>query len=302
LIVVESPDPAVLRRRLQIELRKSRDATGLSQKEVADALAWSPSKLLRIENGAVGVTVTDLRALLDHYAIRDRKRVDELVKLALDSRRLSTATYGKSVPASTIKFWNFRSSAIRVRQFETLVIPGLLQTEEYAREVVKAYSTPSLSDTDIDDRVAARMDQQSLLDREGRPELYFMIDEAALRRWVGGPDVMRNQLEQLKKLSERPRLTIQVLPFRHGAHGGLRGPFQILEFAEGEDYVLYLDDAAGGVTSRDMEAETERYLTLFWELEVIATRPWELNGFVDRILTDFDQNTDEVDTPATTPS
>lgn len=285
--MAESPDPAVLRRRLQIELRKSRDATGQSQKEVADALAWSPSKLLRIENGAVGVTVTDLRALLDLYGVKDRKRRDQLTELALGSRKLNTQTYGRSVPQSTIKFWNLRSSAVRVRQFETLLIPGLLQTEEYAREVIKAYSTPDLSQSDIDDRVAARMDQQALLDRDDRPELYFMIDEAAVRRWVGGPSVMRNQLESLKKLPDRPRLTIQILPFKLGVHGGIRGPFQILEFGEGEDYVLYLDDASGGVASRDMESETERYLTTFWDLETIATKPWELSDFLDVILSEL---------------
>lgn len=298
--MAESPDPAVLRRRLQIELRKSRDATGQSQKEVADVLAWSPSKLLRIENGAVGITQTDLRALLDHYGVRERKRVDELIKLAQGSRRLTTATYGKSVPVSTIKFWNLRSSAIRVRQFETLLIPGLLQTEEYAREVIKSYSTPDVSVEDLDDRVAARMDQQALLDRDDRPELYFMMDEAALRRWVGGADVMRNQLAHLKKVADRQRLTIQVLPFRLGAHGGIRGPFQILEFGEGEDYVLYLDDATGGVASRDMEAETERYVTLFWELEALATKPWEFNGFVDTVLGDLDsKDADTTNEPVT---
>lgn len=290
----DSPDPAVLRRRLQIELRKSRDATGQSQKDVADALAWSPSKLLRIENGAVGITRTDLKALLDHYGVRDRKRMDDLIKLAQDSRKLPTAEYGKSVPPSAIKFWNFRSSAIRVRQFELSLVPGLLQTEEYAREVIKSYSTPKDSPDDIEDRVAARMDQQNLLDREGRPELYFMIDEAALRRWVGGPDVMRYQLERLKEMAERPRLTIQVLPFSLGAHGGMREPFQILELAEGGDYVLYLEGAERGVTSRDMDAETERYLTLFWDLETKATKPWEFSGFVDQLMADLDPKADDV--------
>jgi transcriptional regulator with XRE-family HTH domain len=299
--MAESPDPVVLRRRLQIELKKSRDATGQSQRDVADALAWSPSKLLRIENGAVGITVTDLRALLDHYGVRDRRRVDELTKLAQSSRRLNTATYGNSVPQSTIKFWNLRAAAVRVRQFETLLIPGLLQTEEYAREVIKAYSTPDLSESDIDDRVAARMDQKALLDREERPHIYFMIDEAALRRWVGGASVMRNQIEQLKKEAERPGVTIQCLPFTLGVHGGIQGPFQILEFAEGADYVLYLDDASGGIASRDMEAETERYLTLFWELEKIATKEGKASSdFLDRVLADFENRVGDGEEPATT--
>jgi transcriptional regulator with XRE-family HTH domain len=297
--MAESPDPVVLRRRLQIELRKSREAAGQSQKDVADELSWSPSKLLRIENGAVGITVTDLRALLDHYGVRDQRRREELTKMAQNSRRLNTATYGKSVPQSTIKFWNLRASSVRVRQFESLLIPGLLQTEEYAREVIRAYSTPDLSESDIDDRVAARMDQKALLEREERPQFYFMIDEAALRRWVGGAMVMRNQIEQLKIEAQRPGVTIQTLPFELGVHGGIQGPFQILEFAEGADYVLYLDDASGGVASRDMEAETERYLTTFWDLERIATREGkESSDFFDRILTDFDQRAGESREPA----
>jgi transcriptional regulator with XRE-family HTH domain len=292
--MVDSPDPAVLRRRLQIELRKARDKTGQAQKEVADALAWSPSKLLRIENGAVGITMTDLRALLDHYGVRDRKRVDELIKIAQDSRRLSTATYGKSVPSSAIKFYNFRSSALRVRNLETLLIPGLLQTEEYASAVIRSFANADDSAADLDDRVAARMDQQALLDRDGRPELFFLIDEAALWRWMGGPDVMRNQLEHLKKLAERPRLTIQVIPFRLGAHAGLRGSFQILEFAEGEDYVLFLENARGDLISRDLESEAERYLTLFWELETVATKPWEFNAFIDGVAANLEPRTDDV--------
>jgi transcriptional regulator with XRE-family HTH domain len=290
--MAESPDPAVLRRRLQIELRKARDTTGQSQKEVADALAWSPSKLLRIENGAVGITMTDLRALLDHYGVRDRKRVDELIRIAHESRKLSTATYGKSVPGSAIKFYNFRSSALRVRNLETLLVPGLLQTEEYANAVIRAFANPDDSASDLDDRVVARMDQQALLDREGRPELYFIVDEAALWRWMGGLDVMRNQLEHLKKVAERPRLTIQVVPFRLGAHGGLRGSFQILEFAEGEDYVLFLENARGDLISRDLESEAERYLTLFWELESVATKPWELNAFIDHVIANLETKMD----------
>jgi transcriptional regulator with XRE-family HTH domain len=292
-MAAESPDPAVLRRRLQIELRKARDTTGQSQKDVADALAWSPSKLLRIENGAVGITMTDLRALLDHYGVRDRKRVDELIKIAQDSRKLSTAAYGRSVSSAAIKFYNFRSSALRVRNFETLLIPGLLQTEEYANAVIKAFANPDDSTQDLEDRVTARMDQQSLLDREGRPELYFMIDEAVLWRWMGGSGVMRNQLEHLKKLAERPRLTIQVVPFSHGAYAGLRGSFQILEFAEGEDYVLFLENARGDLISRDLENETERYLTLFWEMESVATKPWEFAAFIDRVMANLDRKSDD---------
>lgn len=290
--MTQGAHPAVARRRLQIELRKAREAAGLTQKEVADVLTWSPSKVLHVENGTIGVTETDLRIMLGHYGIHDRDQIEALVGLAQLSRRLPTASYGRSVPSSTITFWNLRAGAIRVRQFETLLIPGLLQTEDYAREVISTYSTSGMSADDIADRVNARMDQQALLDRADRPELYFIIDEAAVCRWVGGPDVMRRQIDHLKQMSSRPRITLQVIPFTHGSHGGIGGPFQILEFGEGQDYVLYLDDASGGSASRDLEAETERYLTLFWDLEAAATKPWEVAAFLDNLLPGFDRGND----------
>ncbi|MFC7273012.1 helix-turn-helix domain-containing protein [Paractinoplanes rhizophilus] len=281
--MAEGAHPAVARRRLQIELRRARERAGLTQKEVADSLGWPASKLLRIENGTEGVTAADLRHLLNRYGAQDQERVEELTGLASLSLKLPTAAYGKSVPGSAITFWNLRAGAVRVRQFETLLVPGLLQTEDYAREVVAAYSTPDMSRDDVNDRVAARMDQQNLLDRNDRPDLYFIIDEAAVRRWMGGPRVMRDQVGHLKQVCRMPRVTLQIVPFERGSYGGIRGPFQILEFSEGEDYVLYLDDDSGGLVSRDTKAETEPYLTLFWELEEIATAPHETVAFLDDV-------------------
>jgi transcriptional regulator with XRE-family HTH domain len=284
-IMAENPDPAVIRRRLRIELRRLRTDSGASQEQVARELGWEPAKLAAIEYGITGVSTGDLRALLNAYHVDDSARAQQLVGDANDSSSLGTAGY-RSVPLSTIKFWNLRSAAARVRQLEPLLIPGLLQTEDYAREVVKAYASPALSTLDVNERVIARLDQQSLLDRVNRPELRFLIDEAALRRQVGGPGVMRRQLEELKRHTARPSLTIQILSYDLGAHPGICGPFQILEYRD-EDPVLYLDDAAGGKTTRDMETETLQYLAVFWQLERVATPPRDATTALDRIIADL---------------
>ncbi|MEU7905616.1 helix-turn-helix transcriptional regulator [Actinoplanes sp. NPDC049118] len=283
--MAENPDPAVIRRRLRIELRQLRTESGASQQQVARALGWEPTKLAAIEYGITGISTADLRSLLDAYHVEDLDRVRRLVGEANDSRRLATAGY-RSVPFSTIRFWNLRRAAARVRQLEPLLIPGLLQTEEYAREVVKAYASPALSAADISERVIARIDQQSLLERDDCPELHFLIDEAALRRLVGGPEVMRRQLEALKEHVEHTGLTIQILSFGLGAHPGICGPFQILEYRD-EDPVLYLDDAAGGKTTRDMETETLQYLAVFWHLEEVATAPGDTSVILDRIIAEL---------------
>jgi hypothetical protein len=177
-----------------------------------------------------------------------------------------------------------------VRQFEPLIVPGLLQTEEYALAVIDAYSSPGDSKEKIEEKVQVRMELQALIERENPPTFYFILDEAAVRRAVGGPAVMRNQLEKLKKVAELPNINIQIMPFALGAHAGIRGPFQILEFGEGEDYVLFLENARGDVTSRDMPADTERYLTTFWDLEALATRPHEFGQFIDSVINDFEPN------------
>jgi hypothetical protein len=278
----DNPDPAASRRTLRMELRRLREARGWSHHDAGATLSWEPNKLLHIENGIVGIIPTDLTTLLNAYGVNDQSHIEQLFRLAETSRHLPTAAY-QAVPQSTIKFWNLRSSAVRVRQLETLLIPGLLQTESYAREVIRAYSTPALSEGDIENRVSARLDQQALLVRDNRPHLYFLIDEAALLRPVGGREVMRRQLEQLKRLADVPRLSVQVLSLQLGAHSGIRGPFQILEFVD-DDFVLYLDDLAGGKTTRDMEHETLEYLSVFWELEAIATRPNDLPDAIDRII------------------
>ncbi|MBT8225347.1 MAG: helix-turn-helix domain-containing protein [Dactylosporangium sp.] len=288
--------PAVLRRRLMIELRSARAATSLTQKQVAKELDWSPSKLLRIENGSVSVSTTDLHALLRHYGIRDRHRIDELVKLAQGARQQSPNAHRDVMSAETLRFLELRSGAIRIRQFEPLYVPGLLQIEEYAQALHRTFARPEDSDEIVNRRVAARMEQKDeIFERKQPPEMFFVLDEAAVRRWVGGPRVMRRQLEELKRLVQHPQVTLQVVPFSAGAHRGMLGPFQIVEFEPSEDYLLYLENARGDIVTREDREETTRYVETFFRLEDVAMKPWDVERFVDQLINEIDLATNDSD-------
>ncbi|MDQ1293768.1 MAG: hypothetical protein QG608_1649, partial [Actinomycetota bacterium] len=174
--------PVVLRRRLRVELKKARATTGMTQRDIADQLDWSPSKIIRIENGAVAISTTDLKALLDAYAITDRRRIEELVSWAKASRKQPGTQYKDALPPEAIQLFGYEADALVLRNYEPLIIPGLLQTEDYTRALMK--DAFNKSDSDIDIYVEYRAEHQELLDRPDRPELFFMLDEAVIRRAV----------------------------------------------------------------------------------------------------------------------
>lgn len=281
-------DPVAMRRRLRVELKRLRSNAGLTQREVADDLDWSPSKIIRIENGTVAVGVTDLRALLERYGMHDRDVVNDLVSMARESKRLPFHEYRDVLSAETIKYFGYEASASILRQFEPLVMPGLLQTEEYTRALLKIHEVP---EDKYDVYVMSRRDRQELLDRTNPPELFFILDESVLLRSIGGKTVMRRQLQHLLKVASHPRVTIQVLPFSLGAHAGLRGPFVLLEFASDAEAsvndpdVLYLENRVGGDrTFIDEPDVTSSYREMFWRMEDQASPPSDLEAYVHRAM------------------
>jgi transcriptional regulator with XRE-family HTH domain len=262
--------PEYMRRRLRVELKQARQAAGFTQKDVAKALEWSPSKIIRIEAGEVAVTPTDLRVLLDHYGVRDKRRIDDLIVLARASRKQPWNDYRDVYTPQSLTLFGYEPSASIIREFEPLVVPGLLQTEEYARAIL--VDTYGKDKETLDRVVEARLERQELLDRNPPPEMFFILDEAVIRRAVGGIGVMRRQLNQLGALGSRPNISIQIVPFTVGAHFGLRGPFTILEFPDpNDDDLLYLENTGGEVTTREDPKLTADYLQAFWDLEAQAT-------------------------------
>ncbi|AZQ71825.1 XRE family transcriptional regulator [Streptomyces luteoverticillatus] len=291
--IVVTPGAVVQRQQLRTELKKARTKSGLTQLQVAERMDWSPSKLIRIEAGQVGISTNDLRALVREYGITDPEKVEFFLSLARASRKMPYREYRGLLAKPFLDLLSYETSASIVRTYQPLLIPGLLQTEEYSRAVNLAFA-PDVAGDRLDRLIEVRQQRQELLESDGRPEFFFIIDEAALHRWVGGPRVMRGQLNQLKEMAARPGVSIQVVPFRTGAHVGLQGPFVLLEFDGDIDHILYLEKYTGESVFSDAPEATAMYLERFWELERLAPRE-ELHRLVDNAIEGLSEQ------PVTTP-
>jgi transcriptional regulator with XRE-family HTH domain len=262
---------ALLRLRLRTELRKARVVAGLTQREVADRMEWSPSKLIRIEAGEVGISVNDLRPLATAYGITDRRKLEELLDMARGSRRMPFTEYRDLYSKDFMQRLALESAASVHREFGSLLLPGLLQTEEYMRAVIGTYGK-DMSEEGVDRIVESRLARQEVLEGEER-EFSFVLDESVVRRVTGGRGVMRAQLERLAELSARPHIAIRILPFSIGAHPGIQGPFTLFEFqAEGMEDALFTEDSRGLTTASTSAEETRQYLERFWELEDLSLK------------------------------
>jgi transcriptional regulator with XRE-family HTH domain len=281
--VVQEQDPVVQRRLLRAELRGARDAAKRRQAEVAKAMDWSLSKLMRIERGEVSVSTNDLKALLNHYGVRDKGKVNRLLELARSARGSSFyEQYADQLKPGFKEYLAYEASASVIRQYEPVLIPGLLQTEEYAREIFA--HMVGLGPEDVDKRWTVRQHRQELLDRERPPEMRFVLDEAALRRHIGQGHAMQRQLERIKELAVEPHINIHIMPFHRGAHPGLAGSFALLEFADPSlTDLLYWEGIVDSITIRDDTNMIARYLDRFAELERLALSPDESIDFLDAL-------------------
>lgn len=268
-----------MRRQLKIALRKHRLEAGLTQQAAAQALDWHPSKIIRIESGAVGITATDLRALLDVYRVDDSDRVAELVELARGSRKQTWRQYSDVYSSASLTLFASEAAAAAMYKYEPTVIPGLLQTEEYARALLEGLGH---TEEKIERMVRARLDRQELLENEHRSELHFIIGEAALSRPVGGRGVMTRQIELLKYVSRRDEIYLQALPFSVGSHPSMGVAFTILQFADiNLDDLVYVENAVGEATYRDDAELTADYRHEFLVLQELACDPSEFAHIMD---------------------
>jgi len=275
--------PITQQRRLRAELKRAREQSGMTQKDVAELLDWSPSKVIRIETGAAIISTSDLMALLPHYGVTDRKRIDALVEVARASRKQAWwDEYRTYYDQQFLTFLGYEASTIRMRGFQALLVPGLLQTPGYSNAIVRAYS----DDEEVIARgVQVRGKRQRVLDVESGPEFFFVLDEAALHRWVGGPAVMREQLLWLEEVDKRPNVHIQVVPFSAGAHPGMRGAFTIFEFPyEDDDFALLLEHPDGDVLIQNKPETASSYVETFFELEAIASPKGGLGKLIRPII------------------
>ena len=261
--------PTVRRRRLALELRRLREAARLTCEEVADHLECSASKISRVETGRVSVSPRDVRDMLELYGVPADQR-ESLVQLARDSRQKGWwHAYSDTMQPQMATYIGLESAASEIRIYEVSLIPGLLQTEDYARAVIRAGMVNSPAE-DIERRVALLMARQPAVVRDDPPKVWAVLDEAALRRRVGGSGLMRLQLEHLLAQAALPNVAVQVIPFAGGAHPAMGRPFIILVFPERVDTdVVYLEDLTSALYLEDV-AEVDRYNVFFNHLRATA--------------------------------
>jgi transcriptional regulator with XRE-family HTH domain len=244
------PGVPVRQRRVSTELRELRKKAGLTCSDVAKALGTSVTKISRMETGDRGLYVDDVAALLGLYHVPAKHR-EQLLDLV---RNGGEPNWWQLKPADLPSEWRdlmtFESVATAIANFEPLLIPGLLQTPEYATALTRGIDD-GLSDAAVDALVATRMGRQTLLTRRNSPTLHAIVDEMVLRRPVGGPGVMQRQLQHLLTCARRPNITVQVIPFKLGATPGLGGPIVILELADGRSVVHLEARRAGAFLSEE---------------------------------------------------
>lgn len=268
--------PTVRRRRLAGELRRLRERAELTIDEVGDKLECSASKISRIETGHVGVTPRDARDLLKLYGISGDEQ-EALVQLAREARKRGWWHAYNEV--FTGAFVGLEADTSSLRAYQALLVPGLLQTKRYTRAVIHAMR-PDADENELNRRVDARMTRQQLLVDQSPPEYWAVMDEAVLHRVVGGPEVMAEQLTRLLEMAELPHVTIQVVPFRTGAHPGMEGPFLILGYPEQADPdVVYVDSTTSGVYL-ELPEDVRRYSLMFDHLRAAALKPDDTHAVI----------------------
>jgi DNA-binding XRE family transcriptional regulator len=240
-------NPTLRRRRLAIELMRHRETAGLTREEAARRLEWSTSTIFRMETGRSRPQPGNVKVLLELYGVSTAER-DGLIQLTRDARKPGWwHTFRDVLPDPYSVYIGLEAGAASIRDFEPIVVPGLLQTEEYSRQMSRG-GPLELDRDEIDRRVHVRMERQRILACEDRPRLWAVIDEAVIRRVVGGPEVMHEQLTYLVECAEQGRTTLQLVPFSAGAHAGTTGPFIILDFPEPADPALvYVETLAGDI-------------------------------------------------------
>jgi len=236
-------------------------------------MEWSLSKLVRIEAGTVGISVNDLRALLALYGVRDQDQIDELLAVARTAKqRVWWTQYRDLLAQPYLEFIGCEADAATIRYFHPTVVPGSCQTEDYARAIIANGGPDELTPEEAGPRLAVRMTRiKELFDRPDKPTLTVLLDEAVIRRPIGGPAVMRAQLHHLATLATRANVTIGVIPFAAGVHPGLYGSFVLFDFADPADEgVLYVEQAQTQMVLRDRPDHVAQYHRVFDRLAAIA--------------------------------
>ncbi|WP_326723510.1 helix-turn-helix domain-containing protein [Streptomyces sp. NBC_00243] len=282
----------VLGRQLGDELRRLREAVGLTTTQAAEALDCTKGKISRIENGHVPVRTPDLIALMQTYGVEDletRERLGSLARRANRRRREGWWHQYGAVLADTYRdYIEMENICDGIKTFQAQLIPGLLQTPAYGRAITVASRAWKTAE-EIDQFVQVRIARQERLAGEAPLELWAVLAEGVLRQQVGGPTVMRDQLEHLATMAERPNITVQVLPFSRGAHSGMFGPYLLLSFPRVSALDLVLTETPIGNIWMEQESEVAHYRELFDDARTSALPPTESLRLIRRIAKEHTQ-------------
>ncbi|MFI6044838.1 helix-turn-helix domain-containing protein [Nocardia sp. NPDC051321] len=268
--VVAERGPTVLRIALGGQLRRLREAKGITREAAGDAIRGSHAKISRLELGRTGFKERDIRDLLSLYGVNDVDERERFLDLARQANEPGWwHRYSDLLPQWFGTYLGLEQAASKIRTYEAHLVPGLLQTPEYARAVVAL----GYEDADTDRRVQVRQRRQEILHRSDPPIVWAVIDEAALHRPVGGPRVHREQMEHLIQLASLPTVTVQVLPYSAGEHAAAGSSFSILRFAESElPDIVYLEHLTSALYL-DRRQDLALYLSVMDRLSVQAERP-----------------------------
>lgn len=278
--------PTALRMIMGGYLRRLREAKGISREDAGYEIRSSGSKISRMELGRVGFKVRDIEDLLRMYGIDDASEVDRLIALVKEANQPGWwHRYGDALPNWFSAYLDLESAATMIRTYEVQLVPGLLQTREYARALLMlGFGHTPLQE--IDDRINVRLSRQNLLVKDNPPMLWTVIDEAALRRPFGGKEVMRQQIQALIEACDMPNVRIQIVRFSSGAHSGAGAPFTWLRFGS-EDLkdVIYIEHLTSGLYL-DRDDEVDAYQAAMEHLCVQAAQPSQTPAILNEILND----------------
>jgi len=282
-----SAGPTVQRLVLGGHLRRLREEAFITTEQAASAIRGSHSKISRMEHGRVGFKDRDIADLLTLYGVTSGDERQALLTLAREANTPGWwQGYSDILPHWVEPYFGLEAAASFIRNYELQFVPGLLQTEGYARALIRLGN--AATEDDVMRRAEARLSRQEILSRETPPRLWAVMDEGALRRSIGGKAVMREQIRHLIDMCEHPAVTLQVLPFQIGAHPAMGGPFTILRFSEPDlRDVVYIEQLTSALYL-DKPAEVDSYLEVMEQLclqaEPAAKTPEILKAALENLL------------------
>ncbi|MGW7685943.1 helix-turn-helix domain-containing protein [Kribbella sp. NPDC054772] len=267
------------------QLRRMRESAGISRADAGWQIRASESKVSRMELGRVGFKERDVSDLLELYGMDDDPERDRLMELARAANNPGWwSRYGDVMPSWFANYVGLEVAAALIRTYEVMFVPGLLQTEEYARAMVQLGKQPFLENQEVDQRVELRVTRQQILTRANPARLWVVIDESVLHRPVGGKRVLQAQIEHLIMWSQQPNITLQVMPFSSVGYAGAGGAFSLLRFPDDDlPDIVYIEHAASALYLDKLE-EVDEYVAIMEGLTISAAPVSATEGLLKEAL------------------